>query len=398
MKKLIQTAAPLTALVITFVSLTIFANEGIHTRIHHHYQSPRALGMGDAFVAIANDYSGIMYNPAALARREDGQMNFSMDFAFAPTFFEFISDAAKAGEDADAAATDADRFDVYNEFLSKYYGKNFQFRMGLFEAFWARKNWGVAFIPMDLTLEYKIHNQAAPSLNLRAYADTSVVYAHAKTFENILPGSLQGGASVKFVNRGYINKQVNAFDMVSGAEVFSSTDFREGYTIDFDLGALYTPEISEDSFFKMLIPLKPTLGLVLRNLIETGFGQSLGFFGNEGGTKPEKLYRVLDVGAKLDFPELWVFGGRMALDIRDIGHPAFNLRKGLHLGAEFDWTMQSWWKGSYRLGLNQGYLTAGISALFAVFNLDLLTYGEDVGTLKSPKENRVWMAKFNLDF
>jgi hypothetical protein len=67
------------------------------------------------------------------------------------------------------------------------------------------------------------------------------------------------------------------------------------------------------------------------------------------------------------------------------------------LGFEFDWTMTSWWKGSYRIGVNQGYPTLGASALFLLFNLDAVTYGEEVGTFNQPKENRVYMLKFNMD-
>jgi hypothetical protein len=86
------------------------------------------------------------------------------------------------------------------------------------------------------------------------------------------------------------------------------------------------------------------------------------------------------------------------LDIRDIGHPLFNLKKGLHAGFEFDWTVTSWWKGHYNVGVSQGYLTAGLGAEFAWFNLDLVTYSEDVGPNGSPQESRSYLARFNMDF
>jgi hypothetical protein len=40
--------------------------------------------MGDAFVAVANDYTALFYNPAGLARREDGQINLSLSLAGTP--------------------------------------------------------------------------------------------------------------------------------------------------------------------------------------------------------------------------------------------------------------------------------------------------------------------------
>ena len=39
------------------------------------YLSGRALGMGDAFVALSDDYSGIYYNPAGLARLNTPEKN-----------------------------------------------------------------------------------------------------------------------------------------------------------------------------------------------------------------------------------------------------------------------------------------------------------------------------------
>jgi hypothetical protein len=106
----------------------------------------------------------------------------------------------------------------------------------------------------------------------------------------------------------------------------------------------------------------------------------------------------LDIGTRWEYPAIWIFGGRGTLDIRDIGHPLFNWRKGLHVGFEFDWTVTNWWKGHYNVGLNEGYWTAGLGAEFAWFNLDLVSYAEDVGPYNSPQEARMYMARLNLDF
>ncbi len=111
----------------------------------------------------------------------------------------------------------------------------------------------------------------------------------------------------------------------------------------------------------------------------------------------ERLYRRIDIGSRWEYPSIGVFQPRGLLDIRDIGHPNWNLYKGLHLGVEVDWKMYNWWKGAYRLGVNQGYLTLGLSAKLGWFNLDLATWGEEVGTYNTRTENRRFMAKFNLE-
>ena len=144
---------------------------------------------------------------------------------------------------------------------------------------------------------------------------------------------------------------------------------------------------------------RPTFGAVVRNVAETGFSQSLNLYKTKqyGGDAPEKLYRVLDVGTRWEYPSFWIFSGRGSMDMRDIGDPNFNLRRGFHAGLEFDWTLFSWWKGQYRGGVNEGYPTLGASFLFTLFRLDLVTYGEDVGTEDSPVENRMYMVKLNID-
>lgn len=378
-------------------SVVCSAQEGIQTGIHHHYQSPRALGMGDAFVATANDYSALFYNPAGLARRDQGQFNGSLEFSGAVNTYDFYKEMSDVEKTFTSTTTDTEKFEAYTEFLQKYYGKTMGFRVKALEAIWVRPNWGVGLIPMDFTFEGQIHNQAGPVLDIRAYADTTLAYGYGDSIRGWLPGSLSWGTTVKFVNRAYINRAVSALDMVADPNTVRKEDARDGYTVDFDLGTLYSPPVPDEGLFSVFKLAKPTFGAVVRNVLDYGFGSSLRLLNKEKVDAPERLYRVLDVGAKFEYPELWIFGGRGEVDIRDIGHPNFTWRRSFHLGFEFDWTISSWWNGSYRIGVNQGYPTLGASALLTIFRLDLVTYGEDVGTYYTPKENRVYMAKLNID-
>ncbi len=371
------------------------AQEGVFTSIHHQYQSNRALGMGDAFVATANDYTALFYNPAGLARRDNGQINLSIEAGGGletKNFYKDLDLTTKA-----TYANDSEKFQAYGNFLQKYYGKPLAFRAGLLEAIWVRQNWGIGLIPMDLSFEGQIHNQAAPSLDVRAYADTTLAYGYANEIKGI-PGRLSWGTTAKFINRGYINRQVNALELAADPKTVKTEDMRDGYTVDFDFGTLYSPEIPGEGFFSIFQLAKPTFGAVVRNAIDQGFGHSFHLINKTATIEaPEKLHRVLDVGAKFEYPELWIFGGRGEVDFRDIGHPDTSLRKSFHLGFEFDWTVTTWWRGHYRIGVNQGYPTLGVSAQLFIFNLDVVTYGEDVGSFSTPKENRMYMAKLNLD-
>lgn len=378
---------------ILVVSESLWATEGLFTSIHHQYQSPRALGMGDAFVAVANDYASLFYNPAGLAKLDEGQINMAMDIGASASFYSFYQDVEAASK---TTGTEVQKATAVINLLQKNYGKQFSIRSGLFEGIWVRPGWGLGVLPLNFSMDLSVHNQAAPALRARTYLDSTVAFGmgYPLRLESV-PGQLAWGFTGKFVNRGFFSKDLNALDLVADSQIVKKEDLQEGYTVDADLGVLFTPNLS--GWLSVLKLTKPTFGAVVRNVAEMGFGQKLDLFKSGSKEAPEKLYRVLDVGSRWEYPSFFIFGGRGALDIRDIGHPHFSLRKGLHVGLEFDWTMASWWKGQYRFGVNQGYPTLGASFLFTLLRLDLVTYGEDVGSYDSSVENRMYMAKFNID-
>jgi F plasmid transfer operon, TraF, protein len=378
-----------------FLFVSARAEEGLHTSIHKHFQSQRALGMGGAFVGIADDYNAIFYNPAGLDRLENSQINLSIEGGLtADQVASFFKDIDTASQTTNATEKSNNIIGV----LNKNYGKQFSFRVGAFEGAWVKKGFGVAVIPADVSMDVKVHNQGSPAVNLRSYADTTIAVAYANRIrEEALNGKLSWGLTGKAVHRGFANKQANVLDLILDSNVFSDNDYRWGYTADLDLGALYTPNINLESGLAFFKYLRPTIGVVARNILDLGFKESSLKKSKFAYYAPERLYRLIDVGAKFELPPFWIYHWRLATDLQDINHPNFTWRKGLHLGAEFDWMISSWWKGQYRAGVNQGYFTFGASFLFSVLKLDIVTYGEDIGSFDLPKESRMYMLKLNVD-
>ncbi|MNJ99737.1 hypothetical protein D3C87_175180 [compost metagenome] len=371
------------------------ANEGLSTTIHHMYQSSRALGMGDAFVAVANDYNAIFYNPAGLARRDDGQVNLGLELGGSISSYDFYKDIDKIQSSTDS---DQDKQADLLELIEDNYGKSYSIRLTPLQGVWVRPKWGLAFVPADVSLEMTMHQQVGPAVNTTVYADSYLALGYGDDIHSVSHGRLSWGVTGKFVNRAWASKALSAIELAADSELIKKEDLREGYTIDADVGFLWTPEIPSSGWMSWLSATRPTLGLVVRNIAETGFGQSMKLINKEETAPPEPLYRVVDVGTRWEYPSVWIFKGRGVLDVRDIGHPNWNWRKGTHLGFEFDWTVSTWWRGHYRLGLNQGFWTAGLSAELGVFNLDLVSYANDVGSFNTPRESRVYALKMNLDF
>lgn len=374
-----------------------FANyDGVSYRIHQQYQSPRALGMGNAFVAVANDYSALFYNPAGLAFRDSHEVNLSFDVSMTTAFSSFGKDISDASS---TQGSETDKQNAMFEAIQKQYGKSFGGRLTGPNGIWVGQGWGIGFIPLDVTLELT-PNQPV-SVNSTIYMDTTLAFGWADTLKDVENAKVSWGITGKMINRGYFSKSIDAIELAADSNFIKTSDLKEGYFIDADVGFLYKPHIPDDeSIFTLFRLARPTFGAVVKNVVDADAVGSLKLMNKDASadSKPAKLTRVIDIGSRWEYPSMWIFGGRGALDIKNILHPAFSLRKGLHLGFEFDWTMTSWWKGNYRFGLNQGYLSAGLSAMFTWFNLDVVTYGEDVGTYKTPKENRMYLARFNMNF
>ncbi len=363
--------------------------------IHHSYQSARALGMGDAFVGVANDYTALFYNPAGLARRDDGELNLSLDAATSASFLNFTKDIQNAQK---SGTTDTDKQQAILDVLDKYSGKTFSLRTAPASAVLVRPNWGIGFIPADVSVETTVHKQVGPSVNATVYGDSTLAYGYGKDLPWFDHARFSMGMTGKFTNRVYASKALSAIELATNSNLVKKEDLAEGYSLDADIGALLTPEFPDEGIWSVVRLARPTFGMVVRNVGETGFGKSLKLVNKESTEAPIKNYRVVDVGTRWEYPSAWIFGGRGVLDVRDIGHPLFNWRKGIHAGFEFDWTMASWWKGQYRFGYSEGYFTGGLSALLGIFNLDAVTYAEDVGTYDHPLESRVYMLRLSLNF
>jgi hypothetical protein len=143
--------------------------------------------------------------------------------------------------------------------------------------------------------------------------------------------------------------------------------------------------------------LKPSFGLVVRNTADYGFKTNFHLIDPNSQEAP-RLQRRVDVGTAFELPDWWIWKTRVMADLKDMGHENWTFAKGSHIGGEFLWKIRSWWQGGWRAGLSQGYFTAGVTAKFGIFNLDVVTYAIETGPSDAPKASRIYMAKTSLDW
>jgi len=366
------------------------SGEALDFTIHQHYVHTRALGMGNAFTAVADDYAAMFYNPAGLARLRQWQMNFELRGMI-------DKDVVGLQKDIDEASKSNDANQI-NALLSEKFGQHYSSRVPTVGAFWVWPRWGLAFIPVDLNLELEVHQTVGPSAQVVANQDSTLAASYARNTKWFKGYQTSWGVTTKAIYRGHYNRSLSAVELALDSDVINLKDADEGFTADADLGFLITPDTK--SGFWSSAPFrfaKPTFGATVRNVFDYGFSTNFNLYHKESG-EPPRLQRRLDLGTSFELPDWWVFRSRFAFDVRDIGHTQWTFMKGLHAGVEFNWKLFGWWQGGWRAGLNQGYVTAGFTGKLGVFQLDLATYGEEVGSSETRKENRRYMAKFSLDF
>lgn len=361
-----------------------FAGEALIFDIHQQYISTRAMGMGNAHVAVADDESALFFNPAGLKQLKESKMNLFIKGAGNPDILDLADDIDKAGSEAQAIS----------DVLVANYGKNYSLRAPSIGFLWANPKWSLAFIPADVSIDTAFQQSVGPSINLKAYQDTTLAFAKSWNLKTVQQGVLNYGVTSKLIYRAGLDKIVGIAS-IQNDKVLEAEDSNEGLTLDFDLGAMWHAPQAETGFWSYF---QPTAGIVVRNVLDYGYFTNLGLYSDDKNGDPEKLRRVIDLGTSFQLPDWWVWSSRLAFDVRNILHPNWTFQKGIHLGLEFNWEMFSWWKGGWRAGLNQGYWTAGFTGQFSVFKLELASFGREVGTSSNKVEDRVYMFTTSIDF
>ncbi len=377
---------------LSFYPISSLKASVVDFKIHEEFMSPRAMGMGGAFSAVADDHSALFFNPAGLARRTDGRMNLYLIKAEVGGDLNTLQAALNENSEKENPA------DAIGDLLASLYGTTYHTRVAPLGGFWVRPNWGVALLPADFSSDIYIRQQLGPQVNLVVHGDTTFIFGWGQDFDWFGPHQFSLGASLKALHRFYYEGSYMTVDLASNTDLIRPSDMSEGLAVDTDIGTLFTPELPAHGIFSWLHYAKPTFSFVVRNALDYGYVANFHLASPESSSPPN-LGRRIDIGSAWDYPPFWkLFRARGTMDIRNIGHKNWSFIKGFHLGAELQWEVTDWFKGGYTVGLNQGYLTAGFIGHFLWFHLDLVTYGEEVGTSAVRDENRIYALKMSMDF
>ncbi|AZZ35545.1 hypothetical protein CIK05_01590 [Bdellovibrio sp. qaytius] len=216
-------------------SQSVFAGNSLSTKIHNQYVSLRALGMGNAFTAVADDYTLIMYNPAGFAKKKNNEIQFSLLGAGgAKETVDFAKDVSDAGK---TTGTDTDKANAISTVIDKYAGDTMGGRIQAAELFWIRKNWGFALIPVDLSLDVTIDKQLGPTVDLNVIKDSTLAIGGGGDVNK----ELSWGITVKGIHRLQVSEKLVALQLATEPNLVDADRASEGFTVDGDIGFLYSP-------------------------------------------------------------------------------------------------------------------------------------------------------------
>jgi hypothetical protein len=337
----------------------------------------RPLAMGNAYVAVADDFNALFYNPAGLARLKewDGEL-------LNPTLEVSDSTVSFAEDLSSLASASGGSTDEVLDILEKNTGKNHHFALGLtphlvFQGF----GFGIG---AELSTSMTVHREISTNVDFGPRIIAPVSFA-----TNIFEG-LDVGGSVKFVARGGVNKEFSINDI----QAFTGCKAEEGATADEAKAAEENCPTLDDfveggagagaDFGLLFTPVKtmePTLGLSITDIGGTPY-EKFDVGSGDSTAAPRTRLPSVNTGVSL---KPWKANNMYLLTSMD----AHAINQPVHYSKKFNIGME-WGYGSIikvQSGIHQGELSGGFEFDVFLFSCRFATYAEQLGTIAGQDDN-----------
>lgn len=324
----------------------------------------RPLAMGNAYVAVADDFNSLFYNPAGLARLEawDGEF-------LNPRFT--LSTGVRGVVDDVQNLTGGSSVSNTLDLIEKYTGESYHIGLGLtphliFPGF------GFA-VGLDFGTSILFHREISVDLDAGLRGVVPIAFAM-----NFFDKKLSVGFGVKARARAGVSKEFSMEDIQAFQKSNDDTSGKKledyvlgGVGAGADIGILFTPTKT----------LEPTLGLSITDIGGTAY-QKVDIT-EEAVGRPDVQLPSVNIGMSLKpYKRDWLYLLTSA-DMHSVNQPT-SFSKKLSLGTELG-------LGSvlrFQAGLYHGYLTAGMQFDVGLLNLRIMTYAEELGSVAGFKEDR----------
>ena len=378
--------------VFILVALVTSASAGeLISREHpYFYKSPRAMGMGGAYVAIGGSADTLFYNPAGLSNLPEDEgweynvLNLSGELS--DNALDIINDMQDAFDlgDVDGDGDDSDdQLAEMVEILAKYRGDNTHLDISAFGSL-GKKSGKVAFAfggigtaRADSIAHQGLGSNGLFDVNAQAH------YGGLGGFSYEASEGLSLGAAVKFFHRESLTETFTAQELIDNQDTLEDyllEDLRQsGNALGIDAGLIY--------HIPRLASLKPSVGLSVMNIGDMDFGDA------------GKMPMSVNVGLSLnpDIPAFeYLLIGLDYVDLFNNFEQDSDAGKRLRFGGELSIVDKKLIGLAVRAGLYQGYATGGVDVRLSVVTLSYVTYAEEVGAYAGQDDDRRHLAMINV--
>ena len=323
--------------------------------------SVRALGMGDAYTALADDSSSLFYNPAGLARVRGINLK----------FFSLRVGAGGIESYEKIKDLDSEEDEAYAEALRELYG----------EHVWSGAGGQLALTLPMLGVGVYNHLDALIQVNNPVYPEiyTSVIndYGYVLGFGIPIAPVLHVGANLKYIKR-------SGARVPYGASVVADLDPDKLYDNITGWGKGYGADLG----MNFVIPA-PFFDAVLSGVWKNVGGISFKSSDPNANIPSEQNDMTLGVALKFDTPLLSV---APAVDVRYLNREDLQLARKLNFGIEIGIPLID-----IRGGFHEGYYTAGVGVNLGLFRVDAATYGVELGAYPGQIEDRRYALEFTME-
>ena len=326
-----------------------------------YYDDVRALGMGNTTVSVTTDRTAIFHNPAGLCLiRDKAQISLTpLAFSVDGVFFSLLDQMLIHGHKLeDLALIDNEFLDMINKYDGEWVGFSY---IPEFTVATKRMGFGMYTVfPIGVRIE---SGHLIPKLMLRGQRD--LVFTWSVGFP-LRSENNYGGISIEYLQRTPLemmttySETFHLFDEVSNSPLGIIGDYSKiQHGISLDVG--FMPNLKNG--FRLAWDVKDVLGVVGGSFVAPpaiDLGCAYYF------PQVERVKAIRNLIVAFEITDL--FG------IEPITDKYEQFLKKLHLGAELDMNYVA-----LRLGLSQGYPTAGLGLRFGMFKADYSFFTEELG-------------------
>lgn len=357
-----------------FIFLQIGCNPAFSQERIDFYRGIRYLGMGGSSVAVANDETALIVNPAALGRLRD----------FYGTILDPELEASKGTSDVYAVKAFTQPFKLEQVIPSAVLAPStyFHSRAHIMPSFVA-KNFGLA-----LLANYQLNaeaNATGTTVNTFYRDDLALLLGYNL---RLFDGRIKIGFVGKAVSRIELNEPVlDPLGPLDLPTLATNGKAKEGLGIGADAAIILAAPWS----------YIPTITAVVRDVGGTSFDKAYGNRLSTSTARPTTQAQDIDVGLAV-FP-IYTNSIRSSWSVEyrgvtsGVSEP--DKAKLIHAGVELNFSDIFF----MRAGMNQRYVTGGLELSSERFQIQLASYGEEIGSYSTTlREDRRYVAKISFRF